>query len=155
MYDNIDSYETASTLILQGETGKAVSLLQRYGSGFQTAASVAKKSKDEQLEILRDQVVNTEIQLGLLEAEFADKQESMTEEEKNEFCKPLDNPIYYKQGIARDIKYLYSVFMTLWMYVTPIFYKANVIAAKSTIAHTVIQLNPMYHFLRFFMFLDQ
>ena len=28
-----------------------------------------------------------------------------TEEEKNEFCKPLDNPIYLKQGIARDIKY--------------------------------------------------
>ena len=28
-----------------------------------------------------------------------------TEEEKNKFCKPLDNPIYSKQGIARDIKH--------------------------------------------------
>ena len=28
-----------------------------------------------------------------------------TEEEKNEFCKLLDNPIYSKQGLARDIKY--------------------------------------------------
>lgn len=28
-----------------------------------------------------------------------------TEEEKNEFCKLLDNPIYSKQGITRDIKY--------------------------------------------------
>lgn len=28
-----------------------------------------------------------------------------TEEEKNDFLKLLDNPIYSKQGIARDIKY--------------------------------------------------
>jgi hypothetical protein len=28
-----------------------------------------------------------------------------TEKEKNEFCKLLDNPIYSKQGIARDVKY--------------------------------------------------
>lgn len=28
-----------------------------------------------------------------------------TEEEKNEFLKLLDNPIYSKQGMARDIKY--------------------------------------------------
>ena len=28
-----------------------------------------------------------------------------TEEEKNEFCKLLDNPIYSKQGLAKDIKY--------------------------------------------------
>lgn len=50
---------------------------------------------------------------------------------------------------ARDIKYLYSVFMTLWMYITPIFYKINAIASNS-IAYTIIKLNPMYHFVRFF-----
>lgn len=50
---------------------------------------------------------------------------------------------------ARDIKYLYSVFMTLWMYMTPIFYKINAISSKS-FAYTVIKLNPMYHFVRFF-----
>ena len=90
-YDNIDSYETASTLVLSGETTKAIGYLNKFGSGFQTAASVAKKSKDEQLEILRDQVVNTEIQLGILEAEFETNQKNMTEEEKKQAKLRIEN----------------------------------------------------------------
>lgn len=83
-YDKINSYETASTLVLEGETNKAIGHLNKYGSGFQTAASVAEKSKDEQINILRDQVVNSEIQLGLLEADYANSQSNMTEEEKKQ-----------------------------------------------------------------------
>ena len=90
-YDNINSYETASTLVLEGETDKAINYLNRFGGGFKTAASVAGKSKDEQLEILRDQVVNTEIHLGLLEAEFKEKQSTMTEEEKRQAKLRIEN----------------------------------------------------------------
>lgn len=90
-YDNITSYETASTLVLAGETGKAIGYLNKYGSGFQTAASLAKKSKDEQLEILRDQVVNTEINLGILEAEYEQAQGNMTEEEKKQAKLRIEN----------------------------------------------------------------
>lgn len=90
-YDNINSYETASTLVLKGETNKALGYLNNYGSGFQTAASVAKKSKEEQLSILRDQVVNTEIHLGVLEAEYEKTQGNMTEEEKKQAKLRIEN----------------------------------------------------------------
>ena len=90
-YDDINSYETASTLVLAGETNKAVGYLNKYGSGFKTAASVAKKSKDEQLAILRDQVVNTEIHLGILQAEYEQAQGNMTEEEKKQAKARIDN----------------------------------------------------------------
>lgn len=49
----------------------------------------------------------------------------------------------------RDIKYLYSVFLTLWTYITPIFYKVDSLAAGS-FAVKVVKINPMYYFLRFF-----
>lgn len=48
----------------------------------------------------------------------------------------------------RDIKYLYSVFLTLWTYITPIFYKVT--ASMGTFANTLIKCNPMFYFLRFF-----
>ena len=51
---------------------------------------------------------------------------------------------------ARDIRYLYSVFLTLWTYLTPIFYKPDVIFATSKVAAKIIKLNPMYYFVRFF-----
>lgn len=80
-YEAIDSYTIASTLVLQGETDKAIGYLDKYGSGFKTAQSVAKETKDEQLKILKEQVINTSIQLGILETEFDENQDHMTEEE--------------------------------------------------------------------------
>lgn len=50
---------------------------------------------------------------------------------------------------CRDIKYLYSVFLTLWTYITPVFYKLNRLGS-GTLAETVVKLNPMYYFLRYF-----
>lgn len=47
----------------------------------------------------------------------------------------------------RDIKHIYGVFLTLWMYVTPIFYKID--SLKGALV-TVINLNPMYHFIQYF-----
>ena len=90
-YDNITSYETASTLALSGETDKAISILEKYGDGFKTAASVAKESKDEQLRILREQVVETEVNLGILEADYAKSQENMTEEERKQAETRIEN----------------------------------------------------------------
>ncbi len=51
---------------------------------------------------------------------------------------------------ARDVKYLYSVFMTLWTYVTPIFYQPDTLISTGSIAGKIIKLNPMYYFVRFF-----
>lgn len=50
----------------------------------------------------------------------------------------------------RDIKYLYSVFLTLWTYITPIFYKPDTVIKAGTFAGNIIKLNPMYYFVRFF-----
>lgn len=90
-YNLIDSYETASTLVLEGETQQAIQLLNRYGNGFVTAASMVNKSKKEQLKILRQQVIDTEVTLGILEAEYEAAQESMTEEERRQAQLRIDN----------------------------------------------------------------
>lgn len=50
---------------------------------------------------------------------------------------------------CRDIKHLYSVFLTLWMYLTPVFYKLESLTVGS-VAYRCVKLNPMYYFLRYF-----
>ena len=53
----------------------------------------------------------------------------------------------------RDIQHFYTVFLTLWTYLTPIFYKIDRIG-HTTLAEkfitAVIKLNPMYHFVEYF-----
>jgi len=48
----------------------------------------------------------------------------------------------------RDIKHIYNIFLTLWLYMTPVFYSAS--ALKSDLVHKVIKFNPMYHYLNYF-----
>ena len=57
----------------------------------------------------------------------------------------------------RDIMHFYNVFLTLWMYLTPIFYNVRIFEQKSnegnglaSLMETVINLNPMYHFVEYF-----
>jgi ABC-type polysaccharide/polyol phosphate export permease len=53
----------------------------------------------------------------------------------------------------RDIMHFYSVFLTLWMYLTPIFYKLDRFEggnAVNNIVMSIIKLNPMYHFVEYF-----
>lgn len=49
----------------------------------------------------------------------------------------------------RDMKHIYSVLLTLWTYLTPIFYKAGSLEDNKFII-TVIKLNPMYQFCTYF-----
>lgn len=83
-YNNIDAYETASALVMQGKTEEAIGYLNNLGSGFQTASSTAKLAADEQKQILEEQVVNTEINLKLMEDEYKENQDNMTEEQKRQ-----------------------------------------------------------------------
>ena len=48
----------------------------------------------------------------------------------------------------RDIKHLYAVFLTLWIYVTPIFYSPTIITNK--LVSAVIYINPMTQFITAF-----
>ena len=55
---------------------------------------------------------------------------------------------------GRDIKHFYSVFLTLWMYLTPIFYKPHITLLNKEFAKTfamkVVECNPMYYFVQYF-----
>jgi ABC-2 type transport system permease protein len=46
----------------------------------------------------------------------------------------------------RDTQFLYSVFITAWMYLTPLFYPESILPQEVLI---IVKLNPMYHFIRF------
>ncbi|MBQ7906541.1 MAG: ABC transporter permease [Clostridia bacterium] len=54
----------------------------------------------------------------------------------------------------RDVQHFYNVFLTLWTYLTPMFYKIDRFANKDELSAKVItgviNLNPMYHFVEFF-----
>ncbi len=53
----------------------------------------------------------------------------------------------------RDVKHLYSVFLTLWLYLTPIFYP---IESVSETVQKIVRFNPLYHYIAMFrgLFLD-
>ncbi len=47
----------------------------------------------------------------------------------------------------RDVGYLYSVFVTLWMYLTPIIYP---ISALPGWMQGIVRVNPLYHYVEYF-----
>lgn len=53
----------------------------------------------------------------------------------------------------RDVKHLYGVFLTLWMYLTPLFYPFDAVPES---VQNIIRYNPLYHFIEMFrgMLLD-
>ena len=50
----------------------------------------------------------------------------------------------------RDIAHLYSVFITAWMYLTPIFYPMDMLPPQ---IQAVINWNPMYQYIKYFRLL--
>lgn len=46
----------------------------------------------------------------------------------------------------RDTKHIYSVFLTLWTYLTPIFY----VVKEGSPLLKIVNFNPMYHFVTYF-----
>jgi len=90
-YNTIASYESASAAVVEGNTQKAIDVLTQYGNGFKTATSVQKESAAEQQKILGQQVIDTEINLQLMEADYAKYSEGMTDEEKKQAEARLEN----------------------------------------------------------------
>lgn len=50
----------------------------------------------------------------------------------------------------RDIQHLYSVVLTMWMYLTPIIYDVERIEEISSSLAFVLKLNPMYYYVTYF-----
>lgn len=79
-YNDINNYQAASTLLMEGKTTEAVNLLNRLGTGFQTVASTAKLGADEQKKVLEQQVIDTEINARLMKQAYEDGVEGVTKE---------------------------------------------------------------------------
>lgn len=47
----------------------------------------------------------------------------------------------------RDVGYLYNVFITLWMYLTPIIYPLDAIPPMM---QSIVRINPLYHYVDYF-----
>ena len=52
----------------------------------------------------------------------------------------------------RDVMHFYNVFLTLWMYLTPIFYKIKTLSEgwKRIVIELAMKLNPMAYFVEYF-----
>lgn len=53
----------------------------------------------------------------------------------------------------RDIEHLYSVFLTVWMYLTPIIYPIEILNGNGklgTFVRQIVYLNPMTHYVQYF-----
>lgn len=110
-YKDIDNYTVASTLLHQGKTEEAIGYLNKLSAGFFTAedarAEAAAKGKstiEEQTEYakkkLEQQVIDAEVNLQLLEAEYENAQGNMTDEQK----KQAEQRIKDARKIADDAK---------------------------------------------------
>ncbi len=47
----------------------------------------------------------------------------------------------------RDVGYLYNVFITIWMYLTPIIYPVEILPSWLL---QIVKLNPLYHYVQYF-----
>lgn len=50
----------------------------------------------------------------------------------------------------RDTQFLYGVLLTIWTYLTPIFYPESILPSHML---SLLSFNPMYHFIRFLRFI--
>ena len=48
----------------------------------------------------------------------------------------------------RDIQHVYTVLLTLWTYLTPLFYSIK--ALNKPIVEKLMKFNPMYHYVTYF-----
>lgn len=62
-YDDIAEYETAQSLMLQGQTDEAIDLLSQQGQAFQTASELASESAEEQQRILEGQLEDAALKM--------------------------------------------------------------------------------------------
>ena len=89
-YADIDAYQIASTLLMEGKTAEAVSYLQDLSKEYKDTGSAAQKSADEQKEAAENALVKATISWKLLKDEYEKTESSMTEAQKKEAQKRID-----------------------------------------------------------------
>lgn len=88
-YSDISQYETAQTLIMQGENEKALELLDKKGQAFQAASDLASKSADEQKAILEKQMEDAAVNLSNQVELYNKMSKNCTDEEREMYEKNL------------------------------------------------------------------
>ena len=74
------------------------------------------------------------------------------------FCYGLSLILSALYTFFRDIKHFYNVFLTLWMYITPIFYSVDMFKEEADkpgfgladLMNGIIHANPMYYYVEYF-----
>lgn len=106
----IGDYEAASAAALEGNTQKVLDIFDTYATGFAKAASIADKSYQEQIYILSQQIVDTQIAYETMVDKHEKAWNMMTEEEQaaakkaeEEAKKRADNAIEEWERFAASI----------------------------------------------------
>ena len=79
-YEDINSYQTASTLIMEGKTGEAIGYLNELSAGYKTTAGNVQGSIEEQRKALEQQVIDTEVNAQLMKAAYEQGVAGVSEE---------------------------------------------------------------------------
>lgn len=97
-YDDISTYENASTLILQGNVTEAVEYMDKLGKSYKTAADVAGESAEKQKETLEQQKNDAQDYYVLLRSYY----NSATEEQKKSIETRLNDAKEYAKKAAEE-----------------------------------------------------
>lgn len=97
-YDDISSYENASTLILQGNVTEAIDYMDKLGRSYKSAADVAGESAEKQKEILEQQKNDAQDYYVLLRSYY----DSATEENKKSIETRLNDAKEYAKNAAEE-----------------------------------------------------
>ena len=97
-YDDISSYENASTLILQGNVTEAIDYMDKLGRSYKSAADVAGESAEKQKETLEQQKNDAQDYYVLLSSYY----NSATEEQKKSIETRLEDAKEYAKKTAEE-----------------------------------------------------
>lgn len=79
-YEDINAYQTASTLLMEGKTAEAVSYLNDLSAGYKTTEGKVQGSIDEQRKALEQQVIDTEVNARLMKDAYKEGVAGVTKE---------------------------------------------------------------------------
>ena len=69
-YADIDSYQHASTLLMEGKTAEAISYLNNLSAGYKTTTGNVQSSTEEQMAILEQQAIDTGVKAVLMRENY-------------------------------------------------------------------------------------
>ena len=79
-YEDINSYQTASTLLMEGKTAEAVGYLNDLSAGYKTTTGNVQGSIEEQRKALEQQVIDTEVNAQLMKKAYEQGVAGVSEE---------------------------------------------------------------------------